>query len=627
MRRAAFRLALGLAMTCGFASPALAQGISWYRFDPLVLLSTSTQPVRLEALVTGAPSRVALELAAGGFVEMRDDGTDGDTKAGDGVFTGSIPAATILSALRADDVQRVFVGFLTLFNGSTSVFRGNMFADVHTAEVGAFDIVRLAPDAQATSRVFNLADPQYLTDFNLRRVTQTFYRFYGDDFDFLNIISTPSRIANRTHTVVRNDVSGIGLPPSDGSALYGSAGRLRGYSLFPIPGFYDGAGVGFSHETGHQWINYLPFDPFAAGRPHWPASSMATGTMGFSIGGAGGQGGDFNCRIVDQGGVVQLMPQTEAKTFTDFDLYLMGLMPPASVGPQVVLSGVTSPPACNGQMYTGTVARVSINDIIAGAGPRIPATADAPKRFRSATILVSRDGLVSRETMWLYSWFTARAELETATRIHEGFSKSLGNPFFLMTGGRASIDTLLASEPDFSLQAAQAAVTVARGAPATFRISAMPTRASFDQPITFSCGTLPAPLRCTFAPAQVTPGSAGVDVTLTVTTSAAAEGVASGDGAAVLLLLVPAVAAATRRRVLRHRSGRALRLADARSGQAAWIAAALVLLLVGCSGSKPPATPSNPGQPSGPSTTIYTITVTATSGTLAHSAILTLTVQ
>jgi hypothetical protein len=210
--------------------------------------------------------------------------------------------------------------------------------------------------------------------------------------------------------------------------------------------------------------------------------------------------------------------------------------------------------------------------------------------------------------MWLYSWFTARAEMETATPIHEGFSKELGNPFFVMTEGRASIDTLLTSEPDFSLQPAQAAVTVARGAAATFRISAMPTRASFDQPITFSCGSIPAPRTCTFAPAQITPGSTGADVTLTVTTGSAVESAGSIRGAGVLLLLVPAVAAARRRR-------------------ATWVAAVLVLLIAGCGGSKPPTSPSPPGPPSGPSATIYTITVSGTSGSLTHSTILTLTVQ
>jgi hypothetical protein len=204
MRRAAVRLALGLAMVCGAASSSFAQTVPWHRFDPLVIPSTFTQPVRLEAAVNGSASRVALELSTGAFIEMRDDGTGGDSRGGDGVFTVSIPASTILSALRADDVQRVFVGFLTLFNGATSVFRGNMFADVHTPDVGTFNIVRLSPDAQATSRVLNIVDPQYLSDFSVRRVAQTFYRLYGDEYDFLNIISTPSRFANRTHTIVRN---------------------------------------------------------------------------------------------------------------------------------------------------------------------------------------------------------------------------------------------------------------------------------------------------------------------------------------------------------------------------------------------------------------------------------------
>ncbi len=104
--------------------------------------------------------------------------------------------------------------------------------------------------------------------------------------------------------------------------------------------------------------------------------------------------------------------------------------------------------------------------------------------------------------------------------------------------------------------------------------------------------------------------------TLTVTTSSAPASVGSSDGAGVLLLLLPAVAVAGRRRILRLSSG-----------DLAWIAATLVLLLVSCGGSKPPTTPSTPGQPSGPSATIYTITVTGTAGTLTHSAILTLTVQ
>ena len=590
----------------GAASTASAQTVTWYRFDPLVVPSTFTGQVRLEAAVTGPPTRVALALDSGTTIEMRDDGTGGDARAGDGVFTASVAASTILTALRADDVQRYFVGFLDVFNGSTRVLRGNMFVDVHTPDVGTPAIDRLGPDAQATARVVNLVDPAFLADGNVRRVAQAFYRLYGDSYDFLNIISTPTRFLNRTHSIVRNDVDGIGAARSDSSSQFGSSGRLRGYTLFPAPGFYDGANAGYSHETGHQWINFLAFAPFSSGVPHWPVSSMATGTMGFSIGGGGGEGGEFRCDVSDDGAVVRLLPvpATEARGFNDFDLYLMGLIPPEAVRRQVVLPGLTSPPTCTGEVYTGTVTRVGVDAIVAGAGRRVPDVSSSPKRFRAATILVSRDGLVSQETMWLYTWLTARAELTSSTPTHEGFTKANGRPFFVATGGLASIDTLLSSEPDFSLQAAQAAVTVTRGAAATFRISALPTRATFDQPVTFACGTVPAPLACSFSPAAVTPGTTGADVTLTVTT---------GTSAAIAwpLAVVLIAAAATRR---------------ARSARRFAFAAAAVLVTACGGGSTPPTTPTPPTNP-GTGSTVYTITVTGTSGAVTHSTLLTLTVQ
>jgi len=335
--------------------------------------------------------------------------------------------------------------------------------------------------------------------------------------------------------------------------------------------------------------------------------------MGFSIGGAGGEGGDFRCRIVDEGGTVRLNSAPQETIFNDFDLYLMGLLEPAAAQPQIVLTGVTSPPACNGQVYTGAVTRVTAADIVAGAGQRVPNSAAAPRSFRSATILVSRDGLVSPETMWLYSWLTERAELRTSTPIHEGFSKATGNPFFVMTGGRATIDTLLSSEPDFSLVPAQAAVTVTRGVPATFRISVMPTRASFDQPVTFACTTVPSPLACTFTPAQLTPGAAGADVTLTIATGQAATNPSLAlQIAGVLILLAGAIA---------RRRHAALTWA--------LTAAVAMCLVASCGGSTPPTSPSGPGSGPPPSTgaTIYTITVTGTAGSLAHGTVLTLTVQ
>lgn len=584
---------------------ARAQSIQWFRTDPLVVSSASGGTVRLEAAVSASPSRVSLALPTGS-VDLHDDGSGGDARAGDGVFTVTIPASAILSVQQPDDVQRVFIGFLDVFSGSTRVLRLNTFVDVYTPDVPAVAIDRPAADVQATDRLVNIVDPAFLSDGNVKRIAQTFYRYYGDGFDFLNIVSTPSRPLNRFHVTVKNDVQGIGEARIDTTAQYGSSGRLLGYSVFPVPPFYDGASTGYIHETGHQWVNFLNFAPFASGIAHWPVSSMATGVMGFSIGGSGGEGGAFPCKVVDDGTTVQLLavPQTEAPVFNDFDLYLMGLLPASEVRPQVVLTGLSAPPTCIGQIYTGAVVRVGVDSIVAGAGQRIPDVSSSGKRFRAATILVSRDGLVSNETMWLYSWLTSRAELQAPVPIHDGLLKAAGNPFFVATGGRASIDTRLTSTPDFSLQPAQAAQTVARGAAATFRISVMPTLTPFEQPVSLACGTLPAPLTCAFAPAQVTPGATGTDVVLTVAT-----GTAAATGAAVPIALLLGLI------------GIAGRQATAPRRVAVPVLAAL--LLAGCGGSKPLPTAPPPASTSA----TYVVVVTGTSGSLTHSTSLTLTIQ
>lgn len=605
MRRGVPLLFLGALLTASTPG-AWAQSVAWQRFDPLVIPSSYTQPVRFEAAVAGTPTRVTLDLAGGGTIDLHDDGANGDVKAADGIFSVTIPAATILQSVRADDVQRPFVGFLNVFFGSTSAFRGNIFVDVYTPEIGTPAIDSLGPDAQATERVVNVIDALFMADGNVRRVAQTFYRLYGDDYDFLNIISTPSRFQNRTHTIVRNDVDGIGVARTDTSAQFGSSGALRGYTLFPISTLYDGAETGYAHETGHQWVNHLNFAPFAAGVPHWPASTMAFGVMGFSIGGAGGEGGSFPCEIIAQGLTLRLQQRnaSDPVSFNDLDLYLMGLMSPEEVREQIVLTGLTAPPPCAGT-YAGTFQRVTAATVTGSAGRRVPESSVSPKRFRAATILVSRDGLVSREMMWLYEWFTRRAELEEPAPIHSGFAKGTGNPFFVATRGRGSIDTRLRSEPDFSLQPAQAAMNVARGAAASYRISVMPSRAGFNQPVTFSCPSLPAPLTCTFSPVEVTPGATGTDVTLTVRTAATQSPVALLFMGALIVL----AAARNRRRT-------------------AFACAPFVLVFITtCGGSTtspaPSPTPSTPGAPS----TVYSITVTATSGAIAHSTVLTLTVQ
>jgi hypothetical protein len=153
--------------------------------------------------------------------------------------------------------------------------------------------------------------------------------------------------------------------------------------------------------------------------------------------------------------------------------------------------------------------RVRINDVIASLGPRTPAYGDAPTTFRTATILVTRDGLASPEMMSLYSWLTERAEWRARVPTHSGFAKEMGTPFHVATRGRGTLQVdIPVGRPDFSVVAASAN-----------EIALSPLRGSFDTPIALSCEMLPANASCAFDPPLVTPGSETRTVGLTVATN------------------------------------------------------------------------------------------------------------
>ena len=606
---------------------AAGQTVNYFKFTPAVLPPNATQPALIEIELTGqAPTRVTLEYQPAGtssLIELRDDGTGGDRRAADGIWTAQFPVVPILAARRADDVQRVFFGFLNLFAGATNVFRGNMFINIYSQDLGTPGVTRLSEFVQATSRVVNIHDAGYFVNRDVTRVTREFYRWFGDDYDFLNLVYDPWRFANRTHSQVKNEVEGIGLTLFNNTGNFGSGGRLQGISQFPIGTLFDGAETAHIHELGHQWVNFLSFQPLTPGIPHWPLSSMAGGVMGFSIGGQGGQGGSFACDIREENGTVVLGAQVDAPAYNDFDLYLMGLLPANQVRAQLVFADQAAAQAirCTGQTFTGPMTRVTVDDVVARFGPRRPAAGSAPTSFRVATILVTRDALATPEEMWLYSYFAGRGELRDRVPTHSGFLKELGRPFYLATGERATLDMSINSGgADFGLVPTPASRTVPAGTSANYSISAMPSGASFDTPVRFTCGSLPANASCTFAPAEVTPGTTGRDTVLSVATRAgsAAEGAGATSASGALVASAALILAAV---VGRPRGCRRY------SSVPHWLVVVALLVLPSCGkgsdGGQKKGPPPLPNTPAG----TYQITVNGTSGNMIRSTTVTLVVQ
>ncbi len=458
------------ALLCIGAGSAWGQAlISVMPDPPVVTLDTQTVVVRVQA--AGSPSKVTFEsvLRPGVEQNMTGDAT--------GTYTISLPVAPFFAALRFDDVYREFIGYIRPYNGAQSA-RYNIFIDFADFPESFPSTLDVPAAAQHTEYAVNLVIPSAFPPAGLpssipdqSTVTRRFYQLYPDNFDVLNIVYFPSFFQNRFHSIVRNPVSGIGVPAVDRGSTYGSAKRLQGISVFPLAGFFDGAGVGMQHEFGHQWINYLNIPPLAGAIPHWPFSTMASGVMGFSIP-PSGEGGNFPCLILPEGSGIRLVPNPDQPVYGDLDLYLMGLLPASQVGEQIVLdrqdSGVIS--LCNGQPYPGTFTRLHVSDIIANPniGPRIPASDNAPKDFRMATILVTRDELLSPEAMSLYSLMAKRAELSTPAAIHEGFVKATMLPFAQNTRGLATMTARLSSTPTITAVANGASFLDSALAPGSF---------------------------------------------------------------------------------------------------------------------------------------------------------------
>jgi len=170
---------------------------------------------------------------------------------------------------------------------------------------------------------------------------------------------------------------------------------------------------------------------------------MASGIMGLSIPGTGA-GGAFSCKLTPEGNGLRVTPITGStgQLFNPLDLYLMGVADRSEVPEQWV---ITDPAwlsnwanLCDGRLLTSGFTRLTVNDVIAANGSRVPDFSASQRTFRVATVVVS-DGLLSADAMAYYDYFAQRMEARERIATHEGFAKVPGTPFFIATGGRGAL--------------------------------------------------------------------------------------------------------------------------------------------------------------------------------------------
>jgi hypothetical protein len=246
------------------------------------------------------------------------------------------------------------------------------------------------------------------TELDLPALAAKFYQTHGDEYDQLVMFTNFAfdlEGAFAFELNIKNEIRGIGLEQFDFASDFGSNGRLQSFlAMNQLTEFPDDPDTVFfgtnstiniiGQEAGHRWLAYTRFrdsngqnSTKLLGRDdaHWSFffNSEASVMEGNQIEDLGS--GNF---------------QTTAATdrYSKLDQYIMGLRDPNQVGPMFFVDDVTgtartasSAPAI-GVSFRGTRQNLTVNDIIASEGPRIPTVAASPKTFKQAFILLVQSG-------------------------------------------------------------------------------------------------------------------------------------------------------------------------------------------------------------------------------------------
>ncbi len=240
-------------------------------------------------------------------------------------------------------------------------------------------------------------------------VGKEFFRTHADVYDFLVVFSSfeyPTASADGEnalafHRGVRNDTAGIGIKQFDNSHAYGSKGVLQSYidmaaasrwASATSSADYESMLSTFAHELQHRWGSHVKFRDWngqissaLVGKDgsHWSYLLDSQGSVLY--GASWRDNGEGSFTAID----------TQSR-YSPLDLYLAGLIGKDKVPPFFLIEAPdvdgNALPAPLGTTIRGTKRIVTIDDVIAAEGPRIPSADVSQKTFRFGFIYLVRPG-------------------------------------------------------------------------------------------------------------------------------------------------------------------------------------------------------------------------------------------
>lgn len=354
-------------------------------------------------------------------------------------------------SFRRSTAFRLFLLSLVLL----SLFQARNAAAFTASSLGDFDHVTV----MEVSGNYDAIDSYGRVDMSARRaIAREFYRSHGDDYDFLVIFTNfefrmPSPQAKAFFSPAKNDVRGIGLELNDQTNAYSPGGsflarlqgtidmaNLSGHVLEPTDPEFEDTLTALTHEFLHRWGAYVHFRDGAIesdallglDRAHWSFLLDSEGSTLYGNNWRDNGDGTFTSVVAEQSRSGEVV----GRIFSPLDLYLMGLIDKSRVPPLLLIDAPGLDPTqlpTIGVTIPGTAKSVTIDDIVAVEGERIPGAADSCKEFRVAFIYAVAPGT------WAAIDPRSGGEVTAINRLRNEWEKR----FSILTDGTALMRTTI----------------------------------------------------------------------------------------------------------------------------------------------------------------------------------------
>jgi hypothetical protein len=417
----------------------------------------------------------AVQLLADDLIRLYDDGTHGDRIAADAIFSRGGITATGSLTHDGGTHQRLATNVMffeedTIGVRSSSLTLDTGLAIVDLSQRGTVPVTTLNANLSRTSHALFLVDdgtvfPGYpnvdaTAAVNVCLACEMLIDRFDDTFDFIilqtrevvNEIGVEGRQAFFSST--SNSVEGIGIDQRDlnvGPGTFNSGEPFNTFSSGRLQGIIfsnriDGAPL--SHEVMHRWaVVAAPSLAWLDGAGHYRSASDINGLMDNVL--LDGSGlllrrddttvnpvdlvwnGDGTFRLVER-------PGEFTTAFAPFSRYLAGFISAVQVPTMRVVDGlnVSDPDA----VTATNVREITVADVIALEGQRVPSSATAPRDFTVGTIVVGDRPYSEAETTFI----TLALRYWESNKPYDGFGAP---PWQSATLGQSRLNVQLPGEP------------------------------------------------------------------------------------------------------------------------------------------------------------------------------------